>query len=340
MVTATQNRGAVDHEQESRSAVAWLRASAGIMSAGRDAFLSQPEARSITIALPDRRAQSVVNEVAGGYLAAGSTTIAGGLTQAMDNLSPVRRISRLFQTPSSGQCLAPLVDERAIEGAIIAENEEVPALDIIFAAKMLRSYKFSSLIVKISHELLRDAYLGFAGDLGAVLGARIGRRLNRALTTGSGAGEPWGFLPQAPVYATSLSATSFTEDNVLDLLSTLPDELRANAAVMAHSNALNTFRRSSTATRWSYDGGVERFQGIPVVSNDHMPAASAASEKILVVGDFSRLVVRQVADVRLVRLDERYAENDSIAFVAFSENDSEILNAGDAPIRALQLAAI
>lgn len=338
MAAVAELRTAVDFHQQSRSAVAWLRSSAGIATGGRDAFLANHDAQAITITLPERRDQSTTLDTAGGYLAAGAT-IGAGITQAMDNKSVVRRISRLFQTPGGGEVKMPLADERAIEGALVEENEKIDEQDIEFSARMLRSHKFTSLIVKLSHETLRDAYPQFAGDLGALLGARIGRRLNRALTTGSGASEPWGFLPQAPATVTAQSATSFLESDVLDLLGTLPDELRANATTMANSTPLNTFRRNSTATRWSYADGTERFQGLRVVANDHMPSAGAASEKILVVGDFQRLVVRQVEAVRLVRLDERYATDDQIAFIAFSENDSAILDAGDDPIRALQLAA-
>ena len=55
----------------------------------------------------------------------------------------------------------------------------------------------------------------------------------------------------------------------------------------------------------------------------------------MLFGDFSKYHIRDVMEVRLVRLDEVYAEYAQVAFLAFSRHDGLLLDAGTHPIKAL-----
>jgi HK97 family phage major capsid protein len=72
--------------------------------------------------------------------------------------------------------------------------------------------------------------------------------------------------------------------------------------------------------------------GYEYVINQHM-APMATGAKSILFGNFSKLIVRDVQDVSLVRLDERFAEFGQVAFVALSRHDSRVLNAGQNPIK-------
>src|SRR5688572_20042292 len=110
-------------QAESRQAVAWLQTQAGIVLGGRDAFLAQRGKRAISLRLPERRDNGAHLDTTGGYTSGDRNTVAVGIVEAMDNLSPVRRLSRIHQTPIGVEAKVPLVDERAIEGQIIDENQ-------------------------------------------------------------------------------------------------------------------------------------------------------------------------------------------------------------------------
>jgi HK97 family phage major capsid protein len=66
-----------------------------------------------------------------------------------------------------------------------------------------------------------------------------------------------------------------------------------------------------------------------------MASSIATTAKTVLFGDFSRFIIRDVANVRLMRLDERYADYDQTGFIAFSRHDSVVLDAGSNPIKHL-----
>jgi HK97 family phage major capsid protein len=65
--------------------------------------------------------------------------------------------------------------------------------------------------------------------------------------------------------------------------------------------------------------------------------ASGSGQKAIVYGDLSKYIIRDVRDVTLVRLNERYAELGVVAFLAFSRHDGELLNAGTNPVKYLTM---
>ena len=78
--------------------------------------------------------------------------------------------------------------------------------------------------------------------------------------------------------------------------------------------------------------------GYPVVINQDV-AAMGVSAKSILFGDFSNYFVRDALDVRLVRLDERYADTLEVGFIAFQRTDANLLNAGTAPVKYYQNSA-
>ena len=71
-------------------------------------------------------------------------------------------------------------------------------------------------------------------------------------------------------------------------------------------------------------GEPDRLLGYPIVINQDMPAATTGLVSIL-FGDWSKMIVRDVANVRVIRLDERYRDNDQTGFIAFSRHDSGVI---------------
>jgi HK97 family phage major capsid protein len=63
-----------------------------------------------------------------------------------------------------------------------------------------------------------------------------------------------------------------------------------------------------------------------VINNDIVAPAATGSKKSLVFGNPEAFVVRDVKDIVIVRLDELYALNGEVAFVAFSRSDSAVVD--------------
>jgi len=73
-----------------------------------------------------------------------------------------------------------------------------------------------------------------------------------------------------------------------------------------------------------------------VVNND-MPTIATGNKPVL-FGDMSKFFIRDVAGIRIKRLNERFADNDQVAFVAFSRHDALLHDAGTNPVKYLQMA--
>jgi HK97 family phage major capsid protein len=63
------------------------------------------------------------------------------------------------------------------------------------------------------------------------------------------------------------------------------------------------------------------------------------NKKIALFGDFQKYVIRQVANMRIVRLNERFGDTDEVGFVVFSRYDGDLLDAGTHPIKYMRASA-
>jgi HK97 family phage major capsid protein len=79
-------------------------------------------------------------------------------------------------------------------------------------------------------------------------------------------------------------------------------------------------------------GAPDTIMGFPYTINQAM-AAPASGAKSLIFGDLSKYLIRDVRDIVIQRLDERFAEYHQVAFLAFSRHDGDLLDAGTDPVK-------
>ena len=84
------------------------------------------------------------------------------------------------------------------------------------------------------------------------------------------------------------------------------------------------------------DGAPETIEGYPYWINQDMSSALTTGQKIMLFGDFSKYIVRQVLGMSLRRLEERFIDNGQIGFIAFARYDGELINT--AAVKHLKLA--
>jgi HK97 family phage major capsid protein len=96
---------------------------------------------------------------------------------------------------------------------------------------------------------------------------------------------------------------------------------------MARDAVLGSIRKLKDTTNqplWqpSMQAGVpDTILGYPITVNNDMPAMAANAYSIL-FGDFQRYyIVRQVRDIQMLRLEERYADFLQVGFLAFARYD-------------------
>ena len=83
-------------------------------------------------------------------------------------------------------------------------------------------------------------------------------------------------------------------------------------------------------------GAPDSFDGHRIYINQDMPVGAAA--KGILFGDLSKYLIRDVMNIKLVRLDERYAEKLQTAFFMYQDSDGALLDAGTNPVKYMTLA--
>jgi HK97 family phage major capsid protein len=192
-------------------------------------------------------------------------------------------------------------------------------------------------------------------DLEQYLAERFGFRLARVLEplflNGAGTTEPRGVLQDTLVGA--LAAGSGTNngsglangcgsDDLSNLELSLDVAYRKNAVFQVHPNTLNALRQTKDKQGRplfpSLDG--DRLLGYPILTNPNMDQlqVSAGSppvtRKTVMLGDFSKYVIRRVESV-VMRLEERFIDTGTIAYIMFQRFDGALCDGGGGAIKCL-----
>lgn len=195
--------------------------------------------------------------------------------------------------------------------------------------------------MRVSLQLLNDNAFNLNSWLPRALGRRIGRIQNRHYTVGTGTAQPDGIITSATVGVTlpTGNTTSLTYDGLVDLIDSIdPSYINSNSRFMMNQATRKTFRKlkdSQNRPLWepSLQVGVpDSILGYPVALNNYM-ATPAANAKTVLFGDINAAyVIRDVSDVAVMRLTERYADFLQVGFLAFQRSDGTLQNASAAKV--------
>lgn len=294
---------------------------------------------------PEFRGQTVGTGSAGGF------TVPEGFVNAWEfaqkAFGGMREASRILPTDSGNDLPYPTANDTDNVGEIVAEEASIGShVGVTVGQVILKAYKYSSKLVQVSRELLEDSAFDVAAEVGRMLGERIGRITNTHFTTGDNASKPQGVVTGAVSAFTAASATAITVDELIRLFHSVDRAYRMGPNVfwMFNDSTLEAIRKLTKAD-WAVPvwqpglaaGEPDRILGKPYIVNNDV-AAIATGAKSVLFGDFSKYLIRDVAAFRLRRLEELYAANDQVGFIAFMRHDGRLLDAGTAPIKFITQA--
>jgi HK97 family phage major capsid protein len=297
-----------------------------------------PLQRSAPRTVAEARAMSTTTDSEGGYLV--PTDLGAAVEVALLEFGGVREVATVIRTETGAQIDLPTVDDSGNTGSIEGENDGLATTDVTFGVKSLNAYKVSSDLVKIPFELLQDSAFDLASLLGRLLGERIARNSSALYTTGTGSSQPKGVVTASAAGVTAAGVAAITSDELIDLYHSVGRAYRRSGTwMMADSTAKYVRKLKDGDNQYLWQPGLsmglpDTLFGAPVITNDDM-AALATGNKTVLFGDFSRYYIRDVGAVRLIRLNERFADNDQIAWVAILRTDGELADAGTNPIKHL-----
>jgi HK97 family phage major capsid protein len=284
-----------------------------------------------------------------------STTTTGGYTVADEMMRELevsllafggmRQVATILRTATGGPLPIPTTNDTAQKGRLLSENTGATETEMTFGQLVLDAYKYSSDYVLASVEFLQDSSINVGGFLGGALGTRIARLQNDHFTTGTGSSQPNGVVTAAGSSSVTFSGTAtVTYDNIIDVIHSVDPAYRNNGRFMFHDGALKMLKKVKVLQYSGDTAGVPLWQpslvagqpdlihGYPYIVNQSMTTPATGVKSIL-FGDFSKYIIRDVRDVTLLRLDERFAEQHSVAFLAFARSDGDLLDAGTDPIK-------
>ena len=202
--------------------------------------------------------------------------------------------------------------------------------DEAFGQVNLDAHKLGTL-VKVSEELLQDS----AFDLEGYLTSEFIRRMNvaeeTAFLTGNGTGKPTGILNATgggQVGVTTAGATALTADEIIDLFYSLKGPYRDNAIWILNDSTVKAIRKLKKGDGeylWQpaiKDGQVNTILGRPYYTSSAMPEI-AASAKTIIFGDLSYYWIGDRQGISYKRLNELYAGNGQVGFLASKRLDGK-----------------
>lgn len=285
--------------------------------------------------------QSASDGADGGYTVADEPMRA--LEDAMLQFGGMRQSRATVLRTSTGASLPiPTQNDTANKGSILNENTQTTTVtQLTFAQVVLGAFKYSSDIIKVSLEFLQDTSINAETFIAQKLGERIGRITNDHFTKGSNSSQPYGAAWAASLGKTVASATAITFQEVIDLEHSVDPAYRGSAEFMFADGTLAALKKLGDATgQWIWQPGLQtrepdRILGYGYVINQSMDTPAAGKHSML-FGDFSKYYIRDVMDVMVVRMNERFIDYGQIGFLAFSRHDGDLVDAGTHPIKYLR----
>lgn len=291
---------------------------------------------------PETRAQSTTT-TAGGYLIA--PDYMAELERSMKDYSGVLQVARIVPTATGASLPWPTIDATARKATIVSENATSTPTDFTFGQLTLGAYMLRDMAAA-SLEIVQDSEFDIGQFISDSFGESFGRGLNTYFTVGTASGQPNGVVTASTLGTTAASTTSFTRAELVDHLHKIDPGYRKSKKCgwMFSDTVLAAIKKlalgSNDATPlWQpsmREAEPDRLEGFPYWINQDMSVALTTGQKIILFGDYSKYIVRQVKGLVIKRLEERFIDNGQIGFIAFARYDGTLINT--AAVKHLKLA--
>ena len=295
------------------------------------------------VAFNNTRAQNIGTGSEGGFT--GAQEFSGEITAALLAFGGVREAARVLPSATGNQMDWPIYDDTSNTGELLSESGAESEQDMVFQNKTLLAYKYSSKTVKASIELLQDSFFNFENDiLKPALTERLGRITNTHFTTGDGTNKPNGVVTAATSGLTTASGVAITATELIELIHSVDPAYRTGPKVrfMFNDSTLKAIRSlKDTTNQFIYKAGLTESEpatllGFPYTINQQM-ASIAVTTKPVLFGDFNHYIVRDVMALDFTRLNELYAANHQVGFVAIMRTDADLMSVAG-PIKYMTMA--
>ena len=264
----------------------------------------------------------------GGFLV--PETFENTLVQALDEELVICQLAHAFTTASNAHKI-PVVATRG-KAMWTEENAAITDSDTSFCQKTIGAHKLCALI-KVSEELLNDSAFDLESYFNQEFARRIGEAEEEAFVIGDGSAKPYGIFDDSEggeVGVTAASTVTITADELIDLYYSLKAPYRKNGVWLLNDSTVNSIRKlkdSNGQYLWQpsiKDGETDTLLGKPVYTSASI-ANAASGTKPIVFGALSYYWIGDRQGVIFKRLNELYAANGQVGFLATKRVDARLI---------------
>lgn len=224
-----------------------------------------------------------------------------------------------------------------------AENAAYTERNPTFGQKQIDAFKLTDLI-RVSVELLQDAAFPLEQYIANEFARAFGIAEEQAFCVGTGVNQPTGIFTASggAVGVTSASATAITVDEIISLVYALKSPYRRNAKFLMNDATVSLLRKlkdNNGAYLWQPSvqaGQPDKLLGYDLYTSPYVPTVEAGAFAIA-FGDFQNYWIGDRAGRTVQRLNELYATNGQVGYVATERVDGKVILAEG--IQLLQMKA-
>lgn len=250
------------------------------------------------------------------------------------------QVGNIIMTPHGRKLNFPRSNDTSNTGRQLTEatgDASSGTTDPTFTEMELEAYKYTSDLIKVSSELIRDSNVNIGDELVRMLAERLGRIYASDLTNGTGNSKPQGIRHAATLFDATAATGAITRSEIKDLKYSVDRAYRngpqvgwmLNDETVSYILGLDTSGSATTMPLWQpsfAQDAPDRILGDPYYVNNNLGTLGGDGEALILYGDFAKFYIRMVQGIRTAVARERYIENDVVAFVSFLEFDSDLID--------------
>ncbi len=264
------------------------------------------------------------------------------LVDALKAFGGMRKVAQSLSTQTGNLLKWPTANDTNNIGERLAENTTASQANPSFSNVVFNAWTYSTKMVNVSNQLLQDSAIDIEGYLTKAFAKRLGRITNADFTNGLGSGssQPMGIVTAATAGPTSIASGLVSYDDLVELEHSVDPDYRQGAKFMFSDAVLKQIKKLKDAQGHPlWVSGVaskepDTILGYEYVINQDMPAV-AATQPLALFGALDNYLIRDVKELAILRLNERFAELFQTAFIGFARFDGNLLDAGTHPVKTL-----
>lgn len=274
----------------------------------------------------------------GGYLV--PEEFENEIVTGLDEANVIRSIAKVITTQNDRKIPIAVGHSAA---SWTAENDPFTESNPTFGQKVIDAYKLTDLI-RISVELLQDAAFPLEEYIANEFARAFGIAEEQAFCVGTGSGQPTGIFTAngGQVGVTAGATNQITADELINLVYALKSPYRRNAKFLMNDATISAIRKLKDGNGvylWQPSlqaGEPDKLLGYDLYTTPYAPTMAAGAYTVA-FGDFQNYWIGDRAGRTVQRLNELYATNGQIGYVATERVDGKVILAEG--IQLLQMKA-